>query len=325
VFPNGSLWLVGAADLLLVASTGDLAPKLAEFAAGFNRGSVADDLRLVAVENAGLLLDMYSGGPEELRSIAADAIVQNDDRMALEFSAPRGLVERGSAEHALDLRRVSRTPPLLRAAVSAGRESDATTMLVTAARDDSYNVPVRIGLSRLAAARGDLEMALSAVQPLMRDLPLDPRAYDQAAAVLADAGDLPRLREVAQYQQERWPERAQTAHSNATVAMFEGRFSDAYQTATSALATFQGDARLYNTAGAAAARLRRMDDARRHFEAALAHAPRDPTVYINLGLLEFDSGNADGAARRFAEALLLEPDSAAAREGLSRAEGAMRR
>lgn len=376
VFPNGSLWLVGAADLLLVASTGELAPKLADITAGFNRGNVADDLRIVAVENAGLLLEMYAGNSEELQSFAAEATVQTDDRMALEFSAPRGLVERVSTEHAVNLRRVSRNPPpivqttrasrtadewaaagrmfleaeaygsaydafataiaarpaheraiegLLRAAAGAGREPDAQAMLMTAAKDDSHNVPARIGLSRIAAAKGDVETAIATVQPLMRDLPLDPRAYDQAAAVLADAGDLARLRDVAQYQQERWPERAQTAYSSATVAMFEGRLSDAYQTATAALTRFQGDARLHNTAGAAAASLRRMDDARRNFDTALALAPRDPAVYINLGLLELDSGNADAAARRFAEALLLEPDSAAAREGLSRAEGAIRR
>lgn len=376
VFPHVTVWLAGESDLLLIGSSGNLAPGLAGIGGAYDRPGVRDDLRDVAVANLDSLLETYAGGTEELRSFAAGATVQTDDRMALEFSAPRGLVERAdAAKTALVQNMTGRLPPilgaaradrtaedwvavglmflraeaygpaynafasaiarrpadeaaidgLLRAAAGAGRTNDAEAILLRALKTDAPDVPIRIALSRLAASKGDVDGAIAVVQPLMRDSPLDPRPYDQAAAVLADAGDLDRLREVAQYQQERWPRRAQTAYTTAVVAVFEGRLSDAYQTASSALIRFPTDPRLHNTAGAAAAGLRHTDDARRAFTAALVHDPRDPTAYINLGLLELETAKPDAAARRFAEALLLDPNSTAAREGLSRAESARRR
>lgn len=378
VFPEGTMWLVGESDLLLVGSPAGVVPRLPAIRAGYARLGVPDDLRTVAVSDLASLLTTYVGGPAELRTFGRTAIVQTDDRMALEFSAPRGLIEREGAANAARLRSLASDaalPPVirdaragftpqgwsahgamllkaeayapaydafsraialqsldettidgfLRAAAGTQRAADAQRMLSAAADRDPHNVPARVGLSRLLASQGDTTGAIGAVEPLMRELPGDPRPYEQAAAVLADAGDAARLRDLGAYLQQRWPARPATAYAVAVVAILEGRLADAHHVATAALSAHPAEARLLNIAGAAAAGLGRKEEARRTFEAALQQDPRDPAVYVNLGLAHLETGDADAAASRFAEALLLDPGSAAAREGLARARSRQRR
>ena len=372
VFPEGTMWLVGESDLLFIGSPAGVVPRLAALTDAYARPGVADDLRTVAVSDPSSLLMAFAGGPSELRLFAKDAVVQVDDRMALEFSAPRGLFAREAGANAAALRALTddaALPPairdvrtrrtaetrvadgamllkaeayvpaydafsqavmlqpsdesaidgLLRAAAGAQRTDDAIQILSKAAGTDGRNVPAHVGLSRLHASRGDTEKAIAIVQPLMRDLPGDPRPYEQVVGILADSGDSHRLRDVAAYMHERWPDRPGSSYAAAVLALLEGRPADAERLATAALARRPHEARFYTISGTAAASLGQKDAARRAFDAALQRNARDPVVYVNLGLLELESGNTETAARRFAEALLLDPESSAAREGLRRA------
>ena len=95
VFPNGTMWLMGDGDLLLVGSNGDGELPLENIAAHWDRPNVAADLRAASAYEPFALLSSYVGGPAEIQRYAAGAALQSDDRMALEFSAPRALyVER---------------------------------------------------------------------------------------------------------------------------------------------------------------------------------------------------------------------------------------
>jgi tetratricopeptide (TPR) repeat protein len=93
VFPQASLWLVGDADLLTVAGV-DAPPDAARLARYWQRPGVADDLRTVATIAPREVGDLLVGGPDDVARLAEGAPVQSDDRMALEFSAPRSFATR---------------------------------------------------------------------------------------------------------------------------------------------------------------------------------------------------------------------------------------
>ena len=103
-FPNGTVWLVGAGDLLFIGSDRPLDGQLDELTARFKRPGVAASLKSVGVADAASLLSLYIGGPGALRAFGDGAALQSDDRTTLEFSAPVGLYESGGTANAAALR-----------------------------------------------------------------------------------------------------------------------------------------------------------------------------------------------------------------------------
>jgi spermidine synthase len=371
VFPDGTMWMVGQGDVLLIGSPGGIVARLPGIEASFTRPGVAADLADVGVMDAAALLSMYAAGPDGMRTYAGAAIVQTDDRGSLEFSAPRAIVgseddnasvlraiasgahlppavssarvpadpgqwrDRGGmylkaeayalAYDALE-RAVSMDPEdqtgvdaLVSAASGSRREDEAVAFLETKAPGNSPRVAVRIGLSRLLASGGDAQGALGQLARSFEAYPDDPRAFEQAAAILADAGDVEHLRALADRIERRWPERASAPYFMATAALLEGRLDEAERLARQGIRDHPNDSRLHTVLGASSAGLHRTDPARAAFERALTLAPRDPTSYTNLGLFELETGAPESAIRRFAEALVLDPSSPAARRGLAQA------
>jgi spermidine synthase len=103
VFPHASLWLVGESDVLLIGSLSPLPTDAATLAARFARPGVAGDLRGVDVSRIDDLLGLRIAGTDALRAYAAGADPQTDDRMALEFSAPRSLAARTGRENVTEI------------------------------------------------------------------------------------------------------------------------------------------------------------------------------------------------------------------------------
>ena len=75
----------------------------------------------------------------------------------------------------------------------------------------------------------------------------------------------------------------------------------------------------YDLIGAAYTKLNQLEPARQAFQKSLSFDAHDSTAYENLGVLELNAGNRAAAAKYFAEALWLVPESAVSREGLRRA------
>ena len=105
VFPNGTVWLVGTDDVLMMGSNegGPLDSRLANIDKNWTRPGVAEDLAEVSAMNPFAVWSLYVGGPEELERYAAGAPVLTDDRMTLEFSAPRELHAPGAGENGATL------------------------------------------------------------------------------------------------------------------------------------------------------------------------------------------------------------------------------
>jgi spermidine synthase len=126
VFPESTIWLVGAGDLLLIGSSSPVAPRLASIAETFRQADVRRDLAEVAVRDPSAVLAMYAGGPAEIARFSEGAAVQTDDRLALEFSAARGIVGTAEEDNVATLRALA-NPADLPAIVADAREPvDAT-------------------------------------------------------------------------------------------------------------------------------------------------------------------------------------------------------
>ncbi len=99
VFPYATAWLVGRDDVLLIASDEPLDQRLRNISLHWSRSGVAADLRDVAVVEPFSLWSLFVAGPPELRRYGAGTQILTDDRMTLEFSAPRELHGRSAGEN----------------------------------------------------------------------------------------------------------------------------------------------------------------------------------------------------------------------------------
>jgi spermidine synthase len=111
VFPNGTLWLVGEADVLLVASTEPLDARMAGIAEAMKRPRVAEDLASVAVRLPFSVASLFIAQGDALKAWAGGAPHQTDDRSALEFSGPRSIFGTARDDNASDLRALAAGSP----------------------------------------------------------------------------------------------------------------------------------------------------------------------------------------------------------------------
>jgi len=117
VFPQGTMWLVGEGDLLLIGpAEGGTALSLDGITANWQAGTAAAALGEVGVSGPDApfaLLSLFAGGADDMRRFGDDAPVQTDDRMALEFSAPRGIYGRTTNDNGATIRAIASTKPAL--------------------------------------------------------------------------------------------------------------------------------------------------------------------------------------------------------------------
>jgi spermidine synthase len=373
VFPDGSLWLIGKGDVLLVASTERLDTRLAEMARYWERPGVADDLLDVGVREPFDLLSMFVAEGPALAAYTAGIPIQTDDRSQLEFSGPRSLFGSPTNRNDEVLRQLARTAPApaaVRAAIAqAGPaawrnrgwmllkaevyepawrdfarvlDADATdadayegllrasnpgatpgvteslTLLKRLAADPSH-LRAKVALSRLLAANGATDEATALMFDLSERFPDNADVLEQLASVLSDAGDVDRLPAVVLRLGKSAPN-SQRAHYYAASLLFrQGRPDLAVSEAELVVRENPSHALAQNLLGAALASLGQLDRARNAFEASLRANPRSAGTYANLATLEMQTGNAREAARRYAEALVLDPTSDTARRGLEQA------
>jgi spermidine synthase len=95
VFPDGTMWLVGEADLLLIGSvSGNTESRILSVAERSRQGSVPvllADVGVVPSAAPFVLLSLFAGGPQELAAFGMGAVQQTDDRMLLEFTAAQAM------------------------------------------------------------------------------------------------------------------------------------------------------------------------------------------------------------------------------------------
>jgi spermidine synthase len=374
VFPQGSMWLVGGGDLLLIgAADGEFVARLGGFQQRAQRpavDAVLGDVGATAGTAYFVLASMYAGGPEELARFAGDSAIQTDDLLPLEYSAPRGIYGRTKADNADAIRAIAVDRPaairaafeaadadawasrgavdlraqafstaygafreavarnsrhvgalagLSDAAGGANKLSEERQLLEAIAAREADNAPARIELSRVRAVLGDGTGAVDAASEALRIAPDDPHAAEQLAAVFADLNDRERLSSLSEAMMARFPNRPDPVYYRATALYLNGQTEAAIALARRVVAAHPAHARAQGLLGAACAAANQRDCAREAFDAAIRANPRDPSPYINAGALRLQIADPSAAMSYFANALAIDPTSAAARDGLAQA------
>jgi spermidine synthase len=213
VFPEGTLWLVGEADVLLVAGIGPqgedraIDDRLPNIASHWKRPGVGPDLAEVGAVDPFAILSLYAAGPPELEQYAGSAVLLTDDRMALEFSGPRDLHRGGGTDNGVMLGALlpkDQGPVTIRdaktKATAANWRNRAAMMLKADAIGVAYDDYVRsltIDLSDRAALEGFVKAAtlrqstadaLSWITGLAGDKPYPALALTARARLLAKQG-----------------------------------------------------------------------------------------------------------------------------------------
>jgi spermidine synthase len=200
VFPQASLWLVGESDVLLIGSDAPLPADAATLTARFARPGVADDLRGVEVTRIDDLLGLRIAGTESLRTYAAGADPQTDDRMALEFSAPRSLAARAGRENVTEILALAPPP----APASAEQWLSRGRMLLHAEAHGlafdalAHALTLRPGeesafepFVRAAAGAGKVDVAIARLRALLEANAANVPARVALARLLMARGDAP--------------------------------------------------------------------------------------------------------------------------------------
>ncbi|HXT69152.1 MAG TPA: tetratricopeptide repeat protein [Vicinamibacterales bacterium] len=369
VFPHALLWPVGDGDVLLVGSQQPLESRLPLIRTNWQRPGVAADLRTVRVAGPDVLLSLVAGTEASLRIFAAGADIQRDDRLALEFTAPRSAFGRGSEDAVTSVRQMQTagTAPglvlaarrsassirdrglmllsseafegatqdllaaledrpddvelvngLVASAAPAGRIEAAESRLRAAMSRAPGHAAAAIGVSRILASRGDFDGAEAVLRPFT-EAGSSVGVIEQLASVFADAGTPNRLSAAVAGLRSLSPAAEPTAYFAAVLEVMTGRPNEALRIIDDLRRHGGVRARDLTVEATAHAALGRRDDARRSFQAAVAAAPREASRYENLAVFEADSGNDRAAAALFAEALILDPASPVARNGLDAA------
>jgi spermidine synthase len=368
VFPDGTLWLVGEADVLLVGSTDPLDDRMAGIAQAMQRPGVAADLASVGVQGPFSVASLFVAQGETLRAWAAAAPLQTDDRSALEFTGPRSIFGRTRDDNAASLRALAASSPkpaAIAAALAAATPADwrdRGLMLVKAnanqaAYDDlaraleanpddqaaldglvraaaplqalgaaqsllarlatADHPAARLALSRLLASQGDIDPAVRIPFDMLQADPANVPALEQLASILSDIGDVGRLEPVVRRLLELAPKSTWAHYYSASMFFIQSRPDMALHAARNAVGLDAGNAKAHNLIGAALASIGQTDPARAAFELSIRLDPLEPGTYTNLAMLEMQTGNRELARRYFAEALTIDPNSEAARDGLN--------
>ena len=238
VFPQGTLWMVGGGDLLLIgARDGEILTRLAAVEPGSRRGTAASTLVDVGIAESTApfaLLSQFAGGPREMERYGNGALVQTDDRTALEYSAPRGIYGRSRDDNAATIRALEAEPPAVvrdviarageAAWMSRGRMNlkaqafahayDAFRHAVTL---NSRNAAALSGLSDAAGAAGALDEERAWLTEIAGRDPDNAMVRIELSRVLAVTGDVQGALQAASDALRLAPDEPRAAEQQASV------------------------------------------------------------------------------------------------------------
>ena len=232
--------------------------------------------------------------------------------LAKRLLKPRALIANPNDPAALD--------GLVRAAASLNKIYTAQTFLQTLAAAPE-NRAAQLALSRVLASQGNIEGAIRIPFEQLKTTPADVPALEQLASVLSDIGDAGRLEPVVQRLVKEAPRNPWAHYYAGSLFFLQNRFDLALRAVRVAVSLDPANAKAQNLLGACLASLGQNDAARSAFESSIKADPREPGTYANLATLELQTANRDRALKYFAEALTIDPNNQAARDGIATIRG----
>jgi spermidine synthase len=184
VFPNGTAWMVNDNDLLMVASVDPVLPLLGNIETHWTRAAAAANLAEVGALEPFSVLSLFAAGPADLARYGAGADILDDNRMRLEFSAPRELHRASAGDN--DAAFASVADPEAAPAIVRERRAHATAAQWRGradmmARSDAYSIAYDDYVRALKLAPNDE----AALQAFTRTAVLTSRAQDALSWVKA--------------------------------------------------------------------------------------------------------------------------------------------
>ena len=339
VFPDGTMWLVGDGDLLLLGSRQVLDARLEGVGGAWRRPGVAEDLRGVAVHEPFSLLSLYVGGPSEMARYAGDAPRQTDDRLALEFSGPYAALAGAPESHASALRALldqERRPAsiggLYRHATAAewrnrgtmllGAEAfdEASRSFVEAIRLDPADVEAGHGLVRAAVAGG----GAAGAEAILRGLTASARAATGTrvalARLLGATGRLDEATIIATEATGAAPDDATTWEQLAALYVDRGDVAGLETVAETMRRDFAGHAATWYFAASARFLREEVRSALPLVRRAIALDAAYADAHNLLGVLQAASGDLASAREAFRTSLRLDPRDAVTYANLAQLE-----
>ena len=182
VFPDGTMWLVGEGDLLLIGSVspgiGDRVAAVVERSQSGAVPAMLADLGIPRDSAPFVLLSLFAGGPHELARFGDSAVLQTDDRMSLEFTAARAMhaPPEGQAAHLRALAAGAALPATAASIVRNARAEDWTARGTrhSAPKHSPSRTKVIAARPRSTADRLERCVARPKRQPECGDLPRKP-------------------------------------------------------------------------------------------------------------------------------------------------------
>ena len=333
VFPNATAWMVNDNDLLMVGAVDSDPPPLGNIEANWARGTAASNLAEVGATEPFDVVSLFAAGPAQLRAYATGAgtaEILDDDRMRLEFSAPRELHNASAGSNDASLASIARAedaPEFVRtrrdratAAQWRGRadmmaKSDAYSIAyddyVRALKIDPLDEPSLKAFVRTAILTNRAQDALSwvkaltqektgvqvqvAVSKLLAAASLKPEAVETAATACdAKPVDAAACEQLAALHADAGDSARLDPVVRTLEAVAPGAASTLYYTAVSAF--LHGDAKAA------------LDAAGR----AIAADPTYAAAYDMAGAAHTKLGQADLAAKAFQTSLRFDPHDSTA-------------
>lgn len=236
VFPHAAAWLVGDADLLLIGSREPVGSRLDRVARAWQQPVVAASLAEVSATEPFSLLALCLGGDDYVKTYGRNAQVQTDDRLALEYSAPRSIWGRPRSENLQALRDLAArmpAPPAVaraRAAASAAEWRNLAVMQLRAqGADAAYEAFRRAaeldpgdraaldGLARASGLIGRQAEATAFMERLSERRPNDLAPRLELSRLAADHGDTRQAVAIAAEALRRDPRSAEAREQLASV------------------------------------------------------------------------------------------------------------
>ena len=150
VFPNATAWMVNDNDLLMVGALDPEAPPLASIEKHWRRGDAAANLAEVGAIEPFDVLSLFAAGPAQLKEYVSAGNrgpeILDDNRMRLEFSAPRELHRASAGANDASLASIARpddAPALIKEMRDHATVAEWRGRAAMMARADAYSIAYR--------------------------------------------------------------------------------------------------------------------------------------------------------------------------------------